>query len=230
MPTIIVLPHAEICPEGKTFEGERGKSLLDNLLDQGIDVEHACEKSCACTTCHCIVRKGFDSLPPVDGGRGRPARSRVGPDAGVAAVVPGDRAGRAARRRDAEVHDQPRAREELTEDAMGLKWTDSRGDRDRARRSASGRRPGDGALHRPLQLGVARCPASTTIPSAPARRSSRRSRRHGSTRLSEPRCERRRAAPRLRRPKGRPKVAAAPLGQPHSPPPSWRGCATSRSD
>ena len=42
----------------------RGKSLLDNLLDQGIDVEHACEKSCACTTCHVIVREGFESLPP----------------------------------------------------------------------------------------------------------------------------------------------------------------------
>ncbi len=63
MPTITVLPHAELCPEGKTFEGETGKSLLDNLLDHGIDVEHACEKSCACTTCHCIIRKGFDSLP-----------------------------------------------------------------------------------------------------------------------------------------------------------------------
>ena len=63
MPTITVLPHAELCPEGKTFEGETGKSLLDNLLDQGIDVEHACEKSCACTTCHCIIRQGFASLP-----------------------------------------------------------------------------------------------------------------------------------------------------------------------
>jgi ferredoxin, 2Fe-2S len=38
-------------------------SLLDNLLEQGIDVEHACEKSCACTTCHVIVREGFASLP-----------------------------------------------------------------------------------------------------------------------------------------------------------------------
>ena len=64
MPEIVVLPHAEICPEGKTFEGVAGKSLLDNLLDQGIVVEHACEKSCACTTCHVIVREGFDSLPP----------------------------------------------------------------------------------------------------------------------------------------------------------------------
>mgnify|MGYP000476369288 FL=1 len=64
MPTIVVLPHAELCPEGKTFEATPGKSLLDNVLAQGIEVEHACEKSCACTTCHLIIRKGFDSLPP----------------------------------------------------------------------------------------------------------------------------------------------------------------------
>ena len=63
MPRIVVLPHTEICPEGKTFDGQPGASLLDNLLDHGLDVEHACEKSCACTTCHVIVREGFDSLP-----------------------------------------------------------------------------------------------------------------------------------------------------------------------
>ena len=62
MPQIIVLPHVEYCPDGATFEAEPGKSLLDNLLDQGIEVEHACEKSCACTTCHVIVREGFNSL------------------------------------------------------------------------------------------------------------------------------------------------------------------------
>ena len=62
MPEIVVLPHAEICPEGKTFEAKSGVSVLDNLLEQGIEVEHACEKSCACTTCHVIVREGYDSL------------------------------------------------------------------------------------------------------------------------------------------------------------------------
>jgi 2Fe-2S ferredoxin len=62
MPEIVVLPHVEICPEGSTFEGKSGMSLLDNLLEQGIEVEHACEKSCACTTCHVIVREGFGSL------------------------------------------------------------------------------------------------------------------------------------------------------------------------
>jgi 2Fe-2S ferredoxin len=63
VPTVTVLPHVELCPEGKTFEAEQGKSLLDNLLDNGIEVEHACEKSCACTTCHVIVREGFATLP-----------------------------------------------------------------------------------------------------------------------------------------------------------------------
>ena len=64
MPEIVVLPHPELCPGGKTFDGRKDESLLDNLLDQGIAVEHACEKSCACTTCHVIVREGFNTLEP----------------------------------------------------------------------------------------------------------------------------------------------------------------------
>jgi 2Fe-2S ferredoxin len=64
MPQIVVLPHADICPEGKTFEARTGESILDNLLEHDVDVEHACEKSCACTTCHVIVREGLASLPP----------------------------------------------------------------------------------------------------------------------------------------------------------------------
>jgi 2Fe-2S ferredoxin len=64
MAQIVVLPHPELCPEGTTFEGEPGKSLCDNLLDHGVDIEHACEKSCACTTCHVIMREGGASLNP----------------------------------------------------------------------------------------------------------------------------------------------------------------------
>jgi 2Fe-2S ferredoxin len=64
MPKIVVLPHPEICPEGATFEAERGVSICDNLLGQGIEIEHACEKSCACTTCHVILREGFSTLSP----------------------------------------------------------------------------------------------------------------------------------------------------------------------
>lgn len=62
MPKIRFLPHAEICPEGLEIEARSGESVLDNALRHGIHIEHACEKSCACTTCHVIVRQGFDSL------------------------------------------------------------------------------------------------------------------------------------------------------------------------
>ncbi|MEY4208841.1 MAG: ferredoxin, 2Fe-2S type, system, partial [Pseudomonadota bacterium] len=39
-----------------------GTTVCDALLAQEIEIEHACEKSCACTTCHVVVREGFDSL------------------------------------------------------------------------------------------------------------------------------------------------------------------------
>jgi 2Fe-2S ferredoxin len=64
MPEIKVLPHAEICPDGATFEAQPGASICDSLLAHGIEIEHACEKSCACTTCHVIVREGFSTLSP----------------------------------------------------------------------------------------------------------------------------------------------------------------------
>jgi len=62
MTQIIVLPHVELCPEGAVIEAQPGKSLCDTLLENGIEIEHACEKSCACTTCHVVIREGFDSL------------------------------------------------------------------------------------------------------------------------------------------------------------------------
>jgi ferredoxin, 2Fe-2S len=66
MPKIIVLPHEEYCPDGEVIEAATGETILDNLLEHGIALEHACEKSCACTTCHVIVREGFDSLDESD--------------------------------------------------------------------------------------------------------------------------------------------------------------------
>lgn len=62
MPQMIVLPHVELCPEGAVIEAESGKSICDTLLENGIEIEHACEKSCACTTCHVILREGYASL------------------------------------------------------------------------------------------------------------------------------------------------------------------------
>lgn len=62
MPQIIVLPHVELCPEGAAFEAKAGMSICDNLLEQDIDIDHACDKVCACTTCHVIVREGYKTL------------------------------------------------------------------------------------------------------------------------------------------------------------------------
>ncbi|MBS9781092.1 MAG: ISC system 2Fe-2S type ferredoxin [Gammaproteobacteria bacterium] len=62
MPKIIFLPHEEFCPEGKVVEAETGETVLNVALANDIDIEHACEKSCACTTCHVHIREGYDSL------------------------------------------------------------------------------------------------------------------------------------------------------------------------
>jgi len=64
MTKLTFLPHPEICPRGKVIEAAPGTSILDVALDHGIPIEHACEKACACTTCHVIVRDGFASLAP----------------------------------------------------------------------------------------------------------------------------------------------------------------------
>lgn len=62
MPQIIFLPHEELCPEGMVIEAEKGETICDAALKRGIEIEHACEKSCACTTCHVYIREGGDSL------------------------------------------------------------------------------------------------------------------------------------------------------------------------
>ena len=66
MTKIVFLPHAELCPAGLVVDVAPGTTILDAALDNGIELEHACDKSCACTTCHIIVREGFDSLNETD--------------------------------------------------------------------------------------------------------------------------------------------------------------------
>ena len=66
MPKVIFLPHEELCPDGLVVDAADGETVLDVALKNHINIEHACEKSCACTTCHIIVREGFDSLEESD--------------------------------------------------------------------------------------------------------------------------------------------------------------------
>ena len=103
MTKLTVLPHETLCPGGKVIEAVPGRSICDTLLENGIEIEHACEKSCACTTCHVIVREGFDSLETasdkeddlLDKAPGLTPTSRLGcqaviedPDAEIVVVVP----------------------------------------------------------------------------------------------------------------------------------------------
>ena len=66
MTEIVLLPHHEICPKGAVIDAEKGETVCEALLRNDIEIEHACEMSCACTTCHVIVREGFDSLGEAD--------------------------------------------------------------------------------------------------------------------------------------------------------------------
>ena len=67
MTKLTVLPHETLCPQGAEIDAQPGTSICDALLEHHIEIEHACEKSCACTTCHVIVRQGQDSLDPPTG-------------------------------------------------------------------------------------------------------------------------------------------------------------------
>ncbi|MGN6826537.1 ISC system 2Fe-2S type ferredoxin [Paucibacter sp. M5-1] len=68
MPIIKILPHAEYCPQGKTVTAPAGTSICEALLDNHIEIEHACDQVCACTTCHVIVREGGRTLSEMEEG------------------------------------------------------------------------------------------------------------------------------------------------------------------
>ena len=66
MPQVIFLPHEKFCPDGMVVETEPGISILELAHEHHIEMESACGGVCACTTCHCLVREGFDSLEEAD--------------------------------------------------------------------------------------------------------------------------------------------------------------------
>ena len=64
MPKITVLPHPEYALQGATLETDANTTVCDVLLEHGVEIEHACGKVGACTTCHVVIAQGFDSLNP----------------------------------------------------------------------------------------------------------------------------------------------------------------------
>lgn len=72
----VVVPKVTFLPENVTVDydpatmpySEHGKqgSLLDIALNHGLHLEHACGGSCACTTCHVVVKSGDENLSEME--------------------------------------------------------------------------------------------------------------------------------------------------------------------
>ena len=108
MPIIKILPHPEYCPKGAEVDAPAGTSICEALLDNDIHIEHACDMSCACTTCHVIVREGFNSLNEMDENEEDLLDRAWGLEPQLTPVVPGDRGAEGPDGGDPEVLDQPR--------------------------------------------------------------------------------------------------------------------------
>ncbi len=94
----------EFDPRAAPFQHDgQPASILDVMLGHGLSLEHACGGSCACTTCHVVVKKGSDKLRPsedaeddlLDKAVGLTPTSRLGcqavvtdPDAVIEVLVP----------------------------------------------------------------------------------------------------------------------------------------------
>lgn len=70
MPKVTFLPEnitLDYNPETMPYSehGLQG-SLLDIALNHGLQLEHACGGSCACTTCHVIIRQGAEHLSDME--------------------------------------------------------------------------------------------------------------------------------------------------------------------
>ena len=62
MPTITF-----IGPDGEQkIKAERGQTLLEIAEDHHIKMGSACGGVCACSSCHCYIREGGDSLEEMD--------------------------------------------------------------------------------------------------------------------------------------------------------------------
>ncbi|WP_395340853.1 ISC system 2Fe-2S type ferredoxin [Ningiella sp. W23] len=66
MPQLIFLPNKQLCPDGAAIEVKSGSCILDVALEHKIEINHYCSKSCACATCHVMLREGFDSVEAAD--------------------------------------------------------------------------------------------------------------------------------------------------------------------
>ncbi len=57
-----IMPKVRFLPLDIEVEVKEGTPVLDAALDNNIKIDHNCGGNCACSTCHIIVEKGFESL------------------------------------------------------------------------------------------------------------------------------------------------------------------------
>jgi 2Fe-2S ferredoxin len=66
LPKITFLnPHGPQSQGPLVVIAKKGESILDVAEECGARVGHACGGNLACSTCHCYVSEGFDSLPEI---------------------------------------------------------------------------------------------------------------------------------------------------------------------
>jgi 2Fe-2S ferredoxin len=58
-------PHGPASKGPLVVDAKPGESILDVAEEHGVRVGHACGGNLACSTCHCYVNEGFDSLPEI---------------------------------------------------------------------------------------------------------------------------------------------------------------------
>ena len=56
------MPKIKFLEIEQEIEVAEGTNLLDAALDNNIQIDHNCGGNCACSTCHVVIEKGFDSL------------------------------------------------------------------------------------------------------------------------------------------------------------------------
>lgn len=60
------MPKLKFRNVGKTFDVEKGISVLEAALRHDVPIYHTCGGNCSCSTCRVLVRSGGRNLSPME--------------------------------------------------------------------------------------------------------------------------------------------------------------------
>ncbi len=58
------MPKVRFLPMDVEVDVPTGTAVLDAALDNNINIDHNCGGNCACSTCHVVIEKGFETINP----------------------------------------------------------------------------------------------------------------------------------------------------------------------